>query len=133
MTPEVWADSIKRMDDFYRQRAEARATPRPPTPRARRADPQTSHSAAASVRGVSATHARVKALLRDEGPMTDEGIAEAWERMVTIAAWPRVSPSGLRTRRAELVDRGEVVDTLRTTMTQAGRLTTVWAALPNRN
>lgn len=134
MSPEVWADSIAKMRTYQRERVEARATraARPPVPRARRSDPQTSHTAAATVRGVTATHARIKALLRDEGPMTDEQIAEAWERMVTIAAWPKGSPSGLRTRRAELVDRGEVVDTGRTAQTKAGRRTTVWA-LPNRN
>lgn len=130
-TPEAWAADKAVWQAFLNRRAAHRATRRTPTPRARLSDPQTSHSAARTVRGVTATHARIKALLRDEGPMTDEQIAEAWKRMVTIAAWPKGSPSGLRTRRAELVDRGEVVDTGRTALTRAGRRTTVWA-LPNR-
>jgi len=130
MEPEVWHTAIARMKAYQQERA-TRAQNAPSRPRARRTDPRTSHDAAATVRGQTATHARLMSLLRERGPMTDEEIAAAWVDMTRIAAWPKVSPSGLRTRRAELVDEGKVVDSRLTRQTQAGRRTTVWA-LPNR-
>ena len=70
---------------------------------ARRSDPDTSHEAADSVTrdAIADTHTRIMLLLYAKGPLTDEGIAHHW-------AWTPVSPSGLRTRRKELVLRGSV-------------------------
>lgn len=64
---------------------------------ARRTDPETSHVAAHNVRGIRASHRRVIQLFRRFGPMTDQealgaAISDGW----------RVSPSGLRSRRAEV-------------------------------
>lgn len=129
MTPQLWDEGNATWQGWLDQRATARASQRP---RARRTDPATSHAAAASVRGTTATHTRIVYLLREQGPLTDEEIASAWQEMVTIAGWPKVSPSGLRTRRAELVDRGQIVDTGRTRLTKARRHTTVWG-LPTRH
>jgi len=44
-----------------------------------------------------------------------------------LSGWlPSVSPSGLRTRRRELVDAGEVIDTGRREQLSSGRWATVW-------
>lgn len=63
----------------------------------RRGDPETSHVAAHNVKGIRASHRRVIQLFRRFGPMTDQealgaAISDGW----------RVSPSGLRSRRAEV-------------------------------
>lgn len=107
-------------------RPEARPCPAcsPPIARARRTDPGTSHEAAASVRRITETHSRLLALLAEQGPMTDEEISAAWAG----SGLPPASPSGLRSRRAELVDRGLIVDSGSTRTTASGRRTIVWIA-----
>lgn len=93
-------------------------------PMARATDPQTSHDAAKSVRHETVTRAQIRilTLLCEYGPMTDEEIAQKWhaERNGPI------SPSGLRTRRAELEHRRFVEcwydgEYLARRMTAAGR------------
>lgn len=99
------------------------------TPRARTSDPKTSHAAAQSVRRATLTdtHKRVGRLLAVYGPQCDEQIAELWrDAERDDPKWPRVSPSGLRTRRRELVDAGLVVDSGRETRTRSGRRTVLW-------
>lgn len=98
-------------------------------PRARRTDPETSHAAARSVdrRSLTDVHRMIGRLLALHGPLTDEQIADAYKRRADDD--PRVktvSPSGLRTRRAELVAAGLVEDAERVAYTAAGRRTTVW-------
>jgi hypothetical protein len=81
--------------------------PREPAARARRADPSTSHDAARVATDRARESQRdVYRLLRRFGPLTDEQLVEA-----AAQAGVQQSPSGLRTRRAELVDAGWVVDT----------------------
>lgn len=93
-----------------------------PIAHARHTDPITSHEAAASVTGIRASQQAVLALFDHYGLMCDEQlIAHALYRGV------RQSQSGLRSRRAELVVRGLLVDTGRTVLTAAGRRTIVWA------
>lgn len=54
------------------------------------------------------------------GPMTDEEI---------LCRLPvKMSPSGARTRRRELVDKGLVQDSGRRSTTQSGRKTIIWEA-----
>lgn len=94
---------------------------------ARRTDPGTSWQAARSVDRIRESQAQVLAILRRYGPMTDEEIASV------AATWPegtRQSPSGLRTRRAELVDLGVVKDSGLRGKTRSGRSTIVWEAAP---
>lgn len=81
------------------------------------------------VRPLSAAQAYVLGLLRALGPVTDEELADAY-----VAAWalgggvPTISPSGLRTRRAELVRLGKVRATRERRRT-ATRAAVVWSAL----
>lgn len=91
---------------------------------ARSSDPDTSHEAAASLDDQRLSECRRKILeLLRSGPATDEEIAraECWEE------FPQ-SPSSLRTRRAELVDVGLVLDSGATRPTLSGRKATVWRA-----
>jgi hypothetical protein len=91
-------------------------------PRARAGDPQTSHDAAASVEHLRQSQIAVLATLVTLGePATDEQIADAYR-----GRWPRQSPSGLRTRRSELVEAGLVEDSgVRVTMS-TGRKAIAW-------
>lgn len=94
------------------------------TPRARVTDPATSHAAAASVTNVTDTQHRILAAYRQHGPMTDE---ELCQRLAAETGRP-VSVSGIRTRRAELVEMGKVHDTDTGKPTTTGRMAIVWNA-----
>lgn len=96
---------------------------REPAPVARQTDPETSHAAAASVRNPGLDRERVFRVLDQEGPMTDE---EILARCHTFYA-PTISPSGARTRRAELVKEGRVVDTGAKKRLSTGRMAIIWA------
>lgn len=88
---------------------------------ARNTDPETSHQAAASVSHIRDSQALVLSLLREQGPMTDDRIYQ-FHRITKV-----MSPSGARTRRAELVDRG-LVEAVGTETLPSGRRATRWAA-----
>jgi hypothetical protein len=92
-------------------------------PVARRSDPETSWQAARSVDPLKlrATQREILWVLRNWGPLTDEEIA-------VLVGPDSQSPSGLRTRRRELVDAGLVVDTGRRRKSRSGRAMIVWAA-----
>jgi predicted HTH transcriptional regulator len=92
------------------------------TAHARKGDPWTSHAAGASVRNITETHSRILKVIGWAGPMTDEEIAEAWDK----EGLPWISPSGLRSRRAELVDLGKLVAMGTQRKTRSGRSTNVW-------
>ena len=90
-------------------------------PAARRTDPQTSHDAAASVKNLTPTKEYIlQALVR---PRTDIDLVEAYRNMKTA---PRASESGIRSRRAELVAQGLVVDSGARVKLQSGRWATIW-------
>jgi len=91
-------------------------------PRARTHDPVTSHMAAASVRELRPKQQAVLDMLLVEDGLTDEEIARYYRG-------PAQSPSGLRTRRCELVDLGLVRDSGRKAFTAAGRPTIIWEAV----
>jgi len=89
---------------------------------ARKSDGRNSHAAAASVVNLGPVRDRIMDVLSCYGPMTDERI---WE---TFSLWinaPKVSPSGLRSRRAELV-KMKLVREVGTGKTKAGRNCSVW-------
>lgn len=88
---------------------------------ARRTDPGTSHAAARSVENLRPRQLAILETLRRCGPLTDEGIAMRY-------VGPLQSPSGMRTRRRELVDAGLVEDTGERSRTRAGRSTILWGA-----
>ena len=95
------------------------------TPKARTTDPTTSHAAAATVTTttVTETQQRILDAYRAHGPLTDE---ELCQRLAVETRKP-VSVSGIRTRRSELVDAGQVHDTGTTKATATGRAAIVWS------
>lgn len=92
-------------------------------PNARRTDPQTSHDAAATVENVTITQRFVLQALTK--PRTDPELIEAYRQLKKA---PPASESGIRTRRAELVDKGLVLDSGARTLTPFGRKAIVWSA-----
>lgn len=95
------------------------------TAKARRTDPITSHEAAESVDNITATQSYVLRCLKR--PRVDVELVSAYRAYKTA---PRASESGIRSRRAELVDRGLVIDTGRRVRLDSGRYAIVWG-LPN--
>jgi len=93
-----------------------------PQAHARNADPVTSHQAAESVTNMRTLHSLILGVLVSAGPLTDEGIAENF-------SYAMFSPSGLRSRRAELVRMGLVRDSGERKLTRSGRKTIVWEAV----
>jgi len=85
---------------------------------ARAGDPQTSWDAARSVRDIRASQSEVLRLFVARGAMTDEQVAERYSGFQ--------SPSGLRTRRAELVALGRLRDTGHRIVGRSGRRMIVW-------
>ena len=94
---------------------------------ARRNDPQTSHKAAASVSltNLGKTKDLILAILREVGPMTDERIISHFHRRT----YPEkvAADSGIRTRRAWLVDNG-FIEACGTGKTASGRECQIWKA-----
>lgn len=99
-----------------------------PQARARRGDPDTSHAAAASVDSLRDKARGVLTVLWHYGPGTDEQLAGRYALMRAYDEVPEQSPSGLRTRRAELVGLGLVRDTGERRAISTGRHAIVWAA-----
>lgn len=92
-------------------------------PKARTTDPVTSHQAARSVANQSEVQQAILSALRNYGPMHDALLAE-WQDISRL----RVSESGLRTRRAELVTKGLVRDSGQRVRLPSGRSSIVWEA-----
>ena len=103
---------------------------------ARRSDPLTSHHAAESVardpERIRTSQAYILRLLLDQGPATDDEIAHRYH-LDALEGDPglpmMLSPSGLRTRRHELVALGRVRDSGERERLQTGRLAIVWEAV----
>lgn len=95
-------------------------------PHARNTDPATSHEAADTVRNISATQAAILAALR--APMTDEQLVDTYYALVDSMRAPNASPSGIRSRRAELARQGLVVDTGERRKLVSGRHAILWKA-----
>ena len=95
-------------------------------PVARRTDPATSWEAARSLKEekLRASQQLILTILRVRGPMTDEQILLCVQRNPDT----RMSDSGCRTRRKELVDAGLVEDSGKRERTASGRKTIVWKA-----
>jgi len=91
--------------------------------RARTTDPATSHQAAASVGDLRPKQRAVLQVLAAAGACTDEQLAAAY---AATPGAPHQSPSGLRTRRAELVELGLVVNTGQRARMRTGRQAIVW-------
>lgn len=102
-------------------------------PRARVADPETSHEAAATI-APAALRKSQEALLRvyrDLGGMSDDRLVDVYAERADDGDVPRQSPSGIRTRRNELVGLGLVHDSGRKTILEgSGRRAIVWDLTP---
>ena len=94
---------------------------------ARKSDPVTSHEAAASVRDIRESQRVILDWLQRRGPMTDGELLFFVSNMMVN----KMSPSGCRTRRKELVDMKFVRDSGRRQLTPSGRRTIVWEAVNN--
>lgn len=105
-----------------RQEYEAPDQLSPRRARARGTDPSTSHDAADSVGPLRPRQEAVLKLLR-ERPMIDQELVRIYEAR---RIYPLQSVSGIRTRRCELVDRGDVIDTGQRRKTASGRNSIVW-------
>lgn len=94
--------------------------------RARRTDPGTSHAAARSIEATQLRESQrlIYRLLEQHGPMSD---VEIYGRMVGVT---KISSSGCRTRRKELVEKGYVQATGRTVKLSSGRQAIVWEVTP---
>lgn len=96
----------------------------PDAAHARLTDPETSHAAAASIDRLTARRGAVLALLaRFPGGLSDSELVEVYQAKGVI---PPQSPSGIRTRRSELVDAGLVEYSGNNVTTPSGRSSRVW-------
>lgn len=94
----------------------------------RRGDPVTSYQAATSLRDLRASQREVLELFRRYGAMDDRALVQCARH-----AGVKQSPSGLRTRRAELVRKGYLCDSGRrvvSTASQRHRPRVIWALAP---
>ncbi len=99
--------------------------------KARVTDPETSKQAGARHQGetMTAAHARVLAMFRTWGPMTDKGLgAQLWDAHQQTGLG-NMSPSGIRSRRSELVKMGKLRDSGRVENVD-GYNCTVWEVVP---
>lgn len=92
---------------------------------ARTTDPETSHQAAASVNLTKGQRA-VLSEFRMYGTLTDEQLIQALQVRATSCPDAKLSDSGARSRRAELVAAGMLIDSGQRGLTAAGRKTVVW-------
>lgn len=92
--------------------------------RARLTDPATSHAAAASVNRAELPYVKrsILTIMALDGPLTDDELWDIWQARMTT----QISPSGLRTRRRELLDDGLVRDTGERRTLPTGRSAIVW-------
>lgn len=91
---------------------------------ARKTNPETSHEAAASVKGIRASQAAVLSVFRDAGrSMCDDEMERLY---LATTGLPQQSESGVRTRRKELVDAGKLRDTGQRTVLPSGRRAILW-------
>lgn len=94
---------------------------------ARHTDPDTSHDAAASVKHIRISQRCVLAVLRTHSPLTDEELVTMYEdARRRFQVFPPQSPSGIRTRRAELVKQGLVEYTGTKRPLASGRMAQTW-------
>lgn len=98
----------------------------PAPARARWSDPPTSHEAARSVIHIRESQQFILSVLQVDGPLTDEELFAA----VTHRG-RRISPSGCRTRRSELVKLGLICDSDKRKRLSSGRFSIVWMAAEN--
>lgn len=92
--------------------------------KARITDPTTSHEAAARVRNVTEQQKVILNILAV--PMTDQELVDRYEGLASAGLAPMASPSGIRSRRSELVYAGMVMDSRDRRKLTTGRNAIVW-------
>lgn len=92
--------------------------------RSRKTDPWTSFAAGASVKDLSETKRTILSLLFSES-VTDEQLIVRYRKMADLGIAPHASDSGIRSRRAELVDAG-LVHAVDVGRSRFGRSSLVW-------
>lgn len=90
---------------------------------ARKTDPRESHLAADSVVEVTATQEAIYKLLKKN--MNDQTLQIEYQRLVMSGLAPMASESGIRSRRAELVELG-LVEKKGEAKTWSGRVCAIW-------
>lgn len=97
-------------------------------------DPETSREAAASLSAdrMRETQQVIVDILDRFGPACDQDIEVYARQLASLGEAPKQSPSGLRSRRAELVAAGIVRDSGERSKTSSGRSTIVWEIAPGR-
>lgn len=99
--------------------------------RARASDPSTSHAAAASIDDLPTRQREVLDVFhRWQGGMTDVQLVERYDAVARLSSKRRQSPSGVRSRRAELVTQGFLRDSHRKRKLPSGRQAIVWELTP---
>ncbi len=93
-------------------------------PNARTTDPTTSHEAASRVRNVTEQQRAILNILAVA--MTDEELVARYETIATAGLAPMASPSGIRSRRSELVYSNLVADSKARRKLRTGRNAIVW-------
>jgi len=94
--------------------------------RARLTDPWTSMDAAMRV-STQPLKSRILYLFEEHRyPLTDEQLIALYRKQAISYRWSNASDSGIRSRRSELVDDGELIDTGRVEKTVSGRSTILW-------
>ena len=95
-------------------------------PKAKHTDPETSHQAARSVGPWEAKQIAILTLFRNFGQdgFTNEKLVEAYRDLGMGLPWQ--SDSGIRSRKAELVKQGRIIDSGERRKTIAGRNAIVW-------
>jgi hypothetical protein len=93
--------------------------------RARKTDPQTSHDAAEKVKRIEEQRRAILALLEGT-PMCDEKLLKLYETVWKREGFPAPTPSGVRTRRNELVKAGLVEKTALKERMKTGGWGIVW-------
>ena len=100
------------------------------SPAARSTDPWTSKDAAMRV-AVQPLQDRLIYVFEAGYPMTDDELLLEYARAASLYRWKPATPSGIRSRRSELVEKGLLIDTGKTRLTATGRHSIVWG-LPDR-
>jgi hypothetical protein len=93
---------------------------------ARLTDPETSHEAASGVTDVTRTQARIVALLKAYGPLTDGELFDRYLARVRIDDWKFQTEQSIRSRRSELVKQERVRFSGRFGQSPTGRRARVW-------
>lgn len=97
-------------------------------PSTRELGQSTSFQAARSIKteNITKTMSGILEILT-KAPLHDEALEQTYNALSISQIYPFASPSGIRSRRAELVEMGLVVDSGERVKTRSGRSSIVWS------